>query len=63
MIPKSAVTMMDILSKLCAVCLSFSLRYDVLSVKLQTSTEGSQTQEIQMKILSLIYRADVKHLN
>ena len=62
MISKCAVTTMEILNKLCAVCLSFPLHSDVLSVKLQTASDSNQTQEVQMKIPSLIYRADVKHL-
>lgn len=55
MIPKCAVTMMEILNKLCAVRESFSSRCDVLSVRLQTGNKGRQAR-IQMKILSLIYR-------
>lgn len=62
MISECVVTMMEILNKLCAVCLSFSSEFLVLSVKLQISNKGSQTWEIQMIILSLIYRPDVKHL-
>ena len=56
MISKSAVTMMEILNKLCALCLSFLLHCDLLSVELQTSSEGGQTQEVQTKIPSLIYK-------
>ena len=59
MIPKCAVTMMEILNKQCAVfarLFHYSLIGCVLSFKI--STGSSRTH----KILSLIYRACVRHL-